>query len=77
MRHLFRRPRMAIRVYRRPVYQGQGGVPPLAGQPFVPIYENIFVLLDTPLLEINKADLIFLRLLRIDPFIEPSPSSGR
>ncbi len=62
---------MSIRTYRRPIpvtqhYAGQpNSAPPPPGE-----YEEIFVLLESPLLEFTKADLAFLRERGIDPFSE-------
>jgi hypothetical protein len=62
---------MAIRVYRRPLpasvhYAGQPNNDPrlLREMPF----EEIFVVLEDPLLEFTQKDLAFLRERGIDPF---------
>lgn len=64
---------MAIRAYRRPLpypmhYAGQTNNDPrtLAQMP----YEDIFVILETPLLEFTQKDLVMLRGMKIDPFTE-------
>jgi len=64
---------MAIRVYRRPLpnpvhYAGQPNSDPrtLRETP----YEEIFIILETPVLEFTQKDLALLRGMKIDPFIE-------
>jgi hypothetical protein len=64
---------MAIRCYRKPLpypvhYAGQPNSDPrfLRDAP----YEDIFVIMDRPLLEFNQKDLALLRGMKIDPFIE-------
>ena len=64
---------MAIRSYRRPLpypmhYAGQPNNDPrtLAQMP----YEEIFVIMEVPLLELTQKDLFELRGMHIDPFTE-------
>jgi hypothetical protein len=75
MRRLFdrRMKKMAIRAYRRPIQ-----LPALrAMQPDDNVkvdegtaYIDIFVIMDSPLLELTHKDLVMLRGMKIDPFIE-------
>ena len=62
---------MAIRAYRRPLpnpYPQMGiGIPIELPQNE---YEEIFVIMDVPLLELTQKDLALLRGMKIDPFVE-------
>jgi hypothetical protein len=61
---------MAIRAYRRPLPSifPQMGVAPPSILPQME-YEDVYVILEAPLLEYNQKDLLFLRSLKIDPFM--------
>ena len=61
---------MSVRMYRRPVYSTHYANEP-QGDPSTlpePVYEDIFVMLEEPLLEFTHDDLAFLRERGIDPF---------
>ena len=75
MRRLFdrRMKKMAIRAYRRPIQLPAH----IAAQPEDNVhldgetaYIDIFVIMDAPLLELTHKDLVMLKEMKIDPFIE-------
>lgn len=65
---------MAIRAYRKPLHLPPHVSPNDSSTPDNPLssfpYKDIFVILESPLLEFDHADLVFLRDLKIDPFTE-------
>lgn len=66
----YRRKRMSVRTYRRPIPIRFSGWRDMNGQltPPTPEYEEMFVVLERPLLEFTRKDLVFLREQGIDPF---------
>lgn len=60
---------MAIRAYRRPLPNTHyGPVTPNTDPAYN--YEDVFVIVESPLLEFTQKDLVFLRERGIDPFRE-------
>ena len=64
---------MAIRAYRKPiqlpalrVMQPEDNVKLDGATPYI----DIFVIMDSPLLEFTHKDLVMLRGMKIDPFVE-------
>jgi hypothetical protein len=71
MKRLFgRKKNMAIRAYRRPLLNPNYGPAQMGDASKMPElnYEEVFVILETPLLEFTQKDLVFLRERGIDPF---------
>jgi hypothetical protein len=61
------RPRMAVRAYRKLLSSCVGVTEEDRSQ--LPQYEDVFVVLERPLLEFSKYDLHFLKERGIDPFL--------
>ena len=64
---------MSIRQYRRPIpirFSGWRTVDGVRLTPPTPEFEDVFVILEEPLLEFTHDDLYMLRCMQIDPFTE-------